>query len=143
MRRPAVSIAAAALALVAAVGAAQQAPAKNDSAQAAANAVAAGNQATANGKTLSAIDRASPDPRAWAQGRPAGRAKAPGFPAEPARAHGIPPGKVVSDIRLKSQPNKQFATVQEIGGLTAFLCSDLAASMTGAALAVDGGWTAQ
>ena len=63
--------------------------------------------------------------------------------AEQARAHGIPPGKVVSDILLKSQPNKQFATVEEIGGLTAFLCSELGASMTGAALAVDGGWTAQ
>ncbi|MDP1738856.1 MAG: 3-hydroxybutyrate dehydrogenase [Caulobacter sp.] len=63
--------------------------------------------------------------------------------AEQARAHGIPPGKVVSDILLKSQPNKQFASVEEIGGLTAFLCSELGASMTGAALAVDGGWTAQ
>ena len=59
-----------------------------------------------------------------------------------ARAHGIAREKVVADVLLKSQPNKKFAQVSEIGALTAFLCSDGAASITGAALAVDGGWTA-
>jgi len=61
---------------------------------------------------------------------------------EQARAHGIPADKVVTDILLASQPNKRFATVEEIGALTAFLASPGAASITGAALAVDGGWTA-
>jgi 3-hydroxybutyrate dehydrogenase len=61
---------------------------------------------------------------------------------EQAKAHGIPPEKVVSDILLASQPNKRFATVEEIGALTAFLAGPGGASITGAALPVDGGWTA-
>ncbi|MFN3958810.1 MAG: 3-hydroxybutyrate dehydrogenase [Parvularculaceae bacterium] len=60
-----------------------------------------------------------------------------------ARTHGVPRDKVVSDILLKAQPNKRFAKTAEIGALVAFLCSDNAASITGAALPVDGGWTAQ
>ncbi|MFN0024583.1 MAG: 3-hydroxybutyrate dehydrogenase [Parvularculaceae bacterium] len=60
-----------------------------------------------------------------------------------ARTHNIPRDKVITDILLKAQPNKRFAQTSEIGALTAFLCSEAAASMTGAALPVDGGWTAQ
>ncbi len=59
-----------------------------------------------------------------------------------ARSHGIPREKVITDVLLKSQPNKRFAQTSEIGALTAFLCSDQALSITGAALPVDGGWTA-
>ena len=62
--------------------------------------------------------------------------------AAQAAAHGISREKVISDILLASQPNKRFATVEEIGALTAFLCGELAASITGAALPIDGGWTA-
>ncbi len=61
---------------------------------------------------------------------------------EQARAHGITREKVVSDVLLKAQPNRKFAQVSEIGALAAFLCSDEATSITGAALPVDGGWTA-
>ncbi|HWA62292.1 MAG TPA: 3-hydroxybutyrate dehydrogenase [Caulobacteraceae bacterium] len=61
---------------------------------------------------------------------------------EQARAHGISPEKVVTDVLLASQPNKRFATVEEIGALTVFLCGSGADSITGAALTVDGGWTA-
>ena len=59
-----------------------------------------------------------------------------------ARSHGIPREQVVRDVLLVNQPTKKFATVEEIGALTAFLCTDAAASITGAALPVDGGWTA-
>jgi 3-hydroxybutyrate dehydrogenase len=59
-----------------------------------------------------------------------------------ARSHGIPREQVIRDVLLANQPNKKFATVEEIGALTAFLCSDAGASITGTALPVDGGWTA-
>ena len=49
---------------------------------------------------------------------------------------------MIRDVLLKNQPNKRFATVEELGALTVFLCSPGAASITGAALPVDGGWTA-
>ncbi|WP_293902964.1 3-hydroxybutyrate dehydrogenase [Phenylobacterium sp.] len=63
--------------------------------------------------------------------------------AEQAQAHGISTERVITDVLLTSQPNRRFASVEEIGALTAFLCGDNGASITGAALAVDGGWTAQ
>ena len=59
-----------------------------------------------------------------------------------ARAHGIAKETVVRDILLAQQPNKRFATVEELGAFTTFLCGAEAASVTGAAIAVDGGWTA-
>lgn len=59
-----------------------------------------------------------------------------------ARAHGISRDKVIRDILLAQQPNKRFATVEEIGALAVFLASDSGASITGTALPVDGGWTA-
>jgi 3-hydroxybutyrate dehydrogenase len=59
-----------------------------------------------------------------------------------ARSHGIPREEVIRDVLLKQQPNKRFATVEEIGALTVFLAGDSAASITGTALPVDGGWTA-
>ncbi len=60
-----------------------------------------------------------------------------------AKAHGISREKVVRDVLLSKQPNKRFATVEELGAVTVFLSSDAAASITGTSIAVDGGWTAQ
>jgi len=62
--------------------------------------------------------------------------------ASQAKAHGIPRDEVIRDVLLAQQPNKRFATVEEIGALTLFLASEAAASITGVALPVDGGWTA-
>ena len=59
-----------------------------------------------------------------------------------AKAHGIPREQVIRDVLLAQQPNKRFATVEELGALSVFLASDAAASITGIALPVDGGWTA-
>ncbi len=59
-----------------------------------------------------------------------------------ASAHGISRDKVIRDILLAQQPNKRFANVDELGALTVFLAGDAAASITGIALPVDGGWTA-
>ncbi|MBY0423203.1 MAG: 3-hydroxybutyrate dehydrogenase, partial [Parvularculaceae bacterium] len=54
---------------------------------------------------------------------------------EQAVAHGIPRDKVITDVLLKAQPNKRFATVEEIGAFTAFLCGPGGRAITGAALA--------
>ena len=59
-----------------------------------------------------------------------------------AKAHGIPREQVIHDVLLAQQPNKRFATVEELGALAVFLASEAAASITGVALPVDGGWTA-
>jgi 3-hydroxybutyrate dehydrogenase len=59
-----------------------------------------------------------------------------------ASAHGISREQVIRDVLLAQQPNKRFATVEELGALTLFLASDAAASITGAALPMDGGRTA-
>jgi 3-hydroxybutyrate dehydrogenase len=59
-----------------------------------------------------------------------------------AKAHNLAREDVIRNVLLAQQPNKAFATVEEIGGLAAFLCSPSANSITGAALPVDGGWTA-
>jgi 3-hydroxybutyrate dehydrogenase len=60
-----------------------------------------------------------------------------------AKARGISREAVISDVLLAAQPSKRFTTVEELGALAAFLCSPGAASITGTAIAVDGGWTAQ
>ena len=59
------------------------------------------------------------------------------------KAHGMDRDTVVREIMLAKQPSKEFATTAQIGGTTAFLCSDDAAQITGTSLSVDGGWTAQ
>jgi 3-hydroxybutyrate dehydrogenase len=43
----------------------------------------------------------------------------------------------------EKQPSKRFSTPQQLGELAVFLCSEAASNMTGAALSMDGGWTAQ
>ena len=59
-----------------------------------------------------------------------------------AKARGITEEQVKRDVLLAAQPTKKFATVEEIAGIAVFLCSDAAASITGSAMTVDGGWTA-
>jgi 3-hydroxybutyrate dehydrogenase len=43
----------------------------------------------------------------------------------------------------EKQPSGEFATPEQLGALAVFLCSEAAAQIRGAALPVDGGWTAQ
>jgi len=59
-----------------------------------------------------------------------------------ARSRGISEEQVKRDVLLAAQPTKKFVTVEEVAALTLFLCGDAAASLTGAILPLDGGWTA-
>jgi 3-hydroxybutyrate dehydrogenase len=59
-----------------------------------------------------------------------------------ARTRGIPPERVVEEVILAAQPNKAFVEYPQLAGLLLYLVSDLGASTTGAALTIDGGWTA-
>lgn len=63
--------------------------------------------------------------------------------ADQARTRGIPVERVVEDVLLVDQPTKKFVKVEEVAALVRFLCQDDAASVTGACLSVDGGWTAR
>jgi 3-hydroxybutyrate dehydrogenase len=60
-----------------------------------------------------------------------------------AKARGISEAQVVRDVLLHAQPTKRVAQVDEVAALAAFLASDAAASITGAIIPIDGGWTAQ
>lgn len=60
-----------------------------------------------------------------------------------AKARGISEEEVINNVMLGPQATKKFVTIEEIGGIAAFLCSDSASSMTGSSIVVDGGWTAQ
>jgi 3-hydroxybutyrate dehydrogenase len=61
--------------------------------------------------------------------------------AQQARARGVTEEAVIREVFLAEQPTRRFATVEEIAAATVFLCGSGAASVTGVALPVDGGWT--
>ena len=59
-----------------------------------------------------------------------------------AKARGIANEEVIRNVLLAAQPTKKFVTVEQVAALTSFLCTDDAASITGAILPIEGGWTA-
>ncbi|MDZ4761095.1 MAG: 3-hydroxybutyrate dehydrogenase [Alphaproteobacteria bacterium] len=63
--------------------------------------------------------------------------------ADTARARGLTPEQVVSDVLLAAQPTKEFVKTTDIAALAVFLTSEAANQINGAALPIDGGWTAQ
>ena len=58
------------------------------------------------------------------------------------KARGMTKDQVINEVLLKAQPTKKFVKVEEIADFALFLCSDSAQNITGAALTIDGGWTA-
>ena len=50
--------------------------------------------------------------------------------------------QVIQDVLLQAQPTKEFVTSEQVAALAVFLASEGAASITGAILPIDGGWTA-
>ena len=60
-----------------------------------------------------------------------------------AEKHGGDRAAGVRDLLSEKQPSLRMADPSDIGALALFLCSKAAHNITGAALPVDGGWTAQ
>lgn len=58
------------------------------------------------------------------------------------KTHGMDRETVIKQVMLERQPSREFATTQQIGGTTVFLCSPAADQITGTTISVDGGWTA-
>jgi 3-hydroxybutyrate dehydrogenase len=59
-----------------------------------------------------------------------------------ARARGLSEDEVVRTVLLAAQPTRKFVTVEEVAAFVRFLCGAEAASITGAVLPIEGGWTA-
>lgn len=62
--------------------------------------------------------------------------------ADQAQAHGIPPERVVTDVMLADSALKRLLEVEEVAEAVAYLCTPAASFVTGAALPLDGAWTA-
>ena len=58
------------------------------------------------------------------------------------KARGMTREQVMNDVLLSAQPTKEFVTPEQVAAFAVFLCRDEAASITGANLSMDGGWTA-
>jgi 3-hydroxybutyrate dehydrogenase len=58
------------------------------------------------------------------------------------KARGLTREQVINDVLLAAQPTKQFVKVEQVAGVALFLTTPAADEINGAALNVDGGWTA-
>lgn len=63
--------------------------------------------------------------------------------SDQAKAHQLSESEVISKVMLVKQAVKDFVNVDALGKLALFLCEESSSTLTGAALPVDGGWSAQ
>jgi 3-hydroxybutyrate dehydrogenase len=56
---------------------------------------------------------------------------------------GVTVEEAVDALLGEKQPSRQFITIEQLGQVAVFLCSDAASQITGVPMPVDGGWTAQ
>ncbi|WHZ20616.1 MAG: 3-hydroxybutyrate dehydrogenase [Rhodanobacteraceae bacterium] len=63
--------------------------------------------------------------------------------AERATALGVDRDAAIASLLSEKQPSQRLSDPGEIGNLALWLCSPLAHNVTGAAIPIDGGWTAQ
>ncbi len=60
-----------------------------------------------------------------------------------AKAHGIPREQVIEKVILAEAPMKRMLEPEEVADLAVYLASDSAKNITGSAIPIDEGWTAQ
>jgi 3-hydroxybutyrate dehydrogenase len=60
-----------------------------------------------------------------------------------AAQEGRPLEEITHAMLSEKQPMERFSTPESIGAVAVFLCSEAAATITGAPISVDGGWVAQ
>lgn len=60
-----------------------------------------------------------------------------------AAAESISPEQAAESILREKQPSNRFVAPADIGAMVSFLCSAASSQITGAALTMDGGWSAQ
>ena len=63
--------------------------------------------------------------------------------ADTAKARSMSEEDVIKNVILGVQATKKFVEIEEIADFVYFLSSESASSITGSALSIDGGWTAQ
>lgn len=63
--------------------------------------------------------------------------------SDTAKARGISEEEVINNVMLGPQATKKFVEIKEVAELVLYLCSENASSITGTAISIDGGWTAQ
>ena len=62
--------------------------------------------------------------------------------ADQAKARGMTPEQVMRDVILAAQPTKKFVEFDQLAGMLLYLVSGMGGSANGAAMVIDGGWTA-
>ena len=63
--------------------------------------------------------------------------------ADQAKANNMSPGEVIEKIMLAPAAVKRLIEPREVADFVAYLCSEPAGTITGAALTMDLGWTAR